>query len=173
MSPVIDWKKLYVRQQDGWCGPAVIQTVLVAGGIAKTQQEIYRDVQLPWWGTARDVMFAYFSRFFSSVFMKEQATIEDLAACLASRRVVVVEWWDDLNDDPNDPPDGHYSVVSSVNRNDGTLTLVDPSYRGIWEMGIADFEARWYDYLDVNHQHRAERWMLCVDLSSKKPDSAN
>lgn len=167
-GPKIDWTRHYVRQEDGWCGPAVIKTALSSVGIDKSQTEIAADTYQLWWGTHTGVMLAYFSRFFFLFGSLTDASIIDIEKHLNKGHFVIVDWWDDLTDDPNDPPDGHYSIVASVNRQKGTIKLIDPSARGIWEMKLSDFEDRWYDYLDVNQKLRQSRWLLWVDPASKK-----
>ncbi len=113
----IDWTRHYVRQEDGWCGPAVLKMVLSAVGIAKTQTEIVADTS---------IMIAYLSRFFSELGFLTGAAIADIENHLNSGHFVIVDWWDDLTDDPNDPPDGHYSIVAAVDRGRGTIKLIDP-----------------------------------------------
>lgn len=113
-------------------------------------------------------MVAYLSRFFSELNFKINSSIADIETHLNQSHIVIVDWWDDLDDDPNDPPDGHYSIVASVDRKQGTLKLIDPSARGIWEMKLSDFEARWYDFLDVDQKIRQPRWLLWLAPSSAK-----
>lgn len=171
MSPKslkIDWTRHYVRQEDGWCGPAVIKMALSSVGIDKTQENIVADTNISWWGVDTSIVIAYLSRFFSKIGFKIDANIKDIELHLRQGDFVIVDWWDDLTDDPADPPDGHYSIVAAINRERGTIKLIDPSARGIWEMKLSDFEARWYDYLDVDQIIRQSRWLLWVDPASKK-----
>lgn len=167
-TSLIDWTKHYVRQEDGLCGPAVIKMVLSAVGIDKTQSEIAAETFLPWWGTATTVMIAYLSRFFSQLNFKINASIADIEDHLNQGHIVIVDWWDDLDQDPADPPDGHYSIIASVNREQGTIKLIDPSARGIWDMKLSDFADRWYDYLDVDQKLRQPRWLLHLAPASVK-----
>ena len=168
MSPKIDWIKHYVRQEDGWCGPAVIKMALSAVGIDKTQAEIVADTNISWWGVDTSIMIAYLSRFFSELGFLTGAAIEDIEKHLNKGHFVIVDWWDDLDDDPADPPDGHYSIIAGVNREQGTIKLIDPSHRGIWDMKLSDFAARWYDYLDVNQKIRQSGWLLWLAPASVK-----
>lgn len=170
ISPItlIDWTKHYVRQEDGWCGPAVLKMVLSAVGIDKSQQEIVADTNISWWGVDTSIMIAYLSRFFSQLNFKINASITDIESHLNQGHIVIVDWWDDLTDDPADPPDGHYSIVDSINREQGTVKLIDPSHRGIWDMKLTDFENRWYDCLDVDQKIRQSGWLLWLNPSSVK-----
>ena len=168
MSPQINWSSHYVRQEDGWCGPAVLKMVLSAVGIAKTQAEIVADTNISWWGVDTSIMIAYLSRFFSELGFLTGAAIEDIEKHLNKGHFVIVDWWDDLDVDPNDPPDGHYSIVAGVDRGQGTVKLIDPSHRGIWDMKLSDFDSHWYDYLDVNQKIPQSRWFLRLNPVSRK-----
>lgn len=167
-TPIIDWAKHYVRQEDGWCGPAVLKMVLSAVGIDKSQQEIVADTNISWWGVDTSIMIAYLSRFFSELNFKINAAINDIESHLNQGHIVIVDWWDDLTDDPDDPADGHYSIVAAIDRRQGTIKLIDPSHRGIWDMKLTDFENRWYDCLDVDQKIRQPRWILWLDPESVK-----
>ncbi len=168
MMTKINWTRHYVRQEDGWCGPAVLKMVLSAVGIDKSQAEIVADTNISWWGVDASIMIAYLSRFFSDLGFLTGAAVEDIEKHLQAGHFVIVDWWDDLTDDPNDPPDGHYSIVNSINREQGTVKLIDPSSRGIWDMKISDFEDRWYDCLDVDQKIRQFRWLLWLAPASIK-----
>lgn len=161
------WEKIFSFQaRSGWCGPAVLRMVLLSGGIRKSQREIANDVYNPWWGTHQQMMFSYLSRFFSRLGYKERARMKDLFYHLEKGRVIVVNWWDDL--DPSDPADGHYAVVVEYRKRSDSLTLADPSAgRGIWEIDKNKFRRRWYDYLDVRQEVEIRRWMVWVDPTSK------
>ena len=168
VSPQIDWSRHYVRQEDGLCGPAVIKMALSAVGIDKTQAEIVADTNISWWGVDTSIMTAYLSRFFSDIGFKINADIKDIELHLRRGDIVIVDWWDDLTDDPDDPPDGHYSIVAKIDKRRGTIKLIDPSARGIWDMKISDFQDRWYDYLDVNQKIPQSRWFLRLNPVSRK-----
>jgi hypothetical protein len=159
------WKKVHrFQEKAGWCGPAVVQTVLLSAGITKTQKEIAKDIYQKWWGTGQNIMLAYLSQFFRLVNFRINAKISDIAYHLKKGHIVVVNWWDDL--DAGDP-DGHYTIVA--NYSGKSLTMVDSSTSrdGVWKMKAKEFKDRWYDYLDVHANTWVDGWMLWVDPASK------
>lgn len=160
------WQKIHREQEkSGWCGVAIIQMLLEASGIEKSQKEIKKDVYLEWLGVDPYVMTAYLARFFKNLGYKEQATIADIERQLKLGRLVVVDWWDDL--DPADP-EGHYCLVSALDKNKGILTFLDPSEgRGIWDFSLSEFKKRWYDYIDVNYKLKLKGFLLWLDPRSK------
>lgn len=160
----MDWVNIYREQKEsGWCGPAVIQMALIAGGIKKPQSVIAKETYHAWWGTTQQTILAYISQYFSNLGVSENSTISSLLQHLEKGRVIIVNWWDNI--DPADA-EGHYSVVSEVKEN--KITLLDPSAgRGIWKIDRKKFETNWYDYLDVNKKIKLSGWMLWVDPNSK------
>ena len=164
---MIDWKKFHrFQEKPGWCGPAAIQMVLLTAGIEKSQAEIAEAVQKEWWGTTQDITIAYLSRFFDGLNFQSGSSLRDVKQHLEKGRVVIADWWDDLD---KGEADGHYSLVANVDLESSRITLADPSRsrKGIWEMGVREFEKRWYDYLDENRRIKVERWILWIDPKSK------
>ena len=93
-----DFQKIFKYQEKaGWCGPAVIQMVLLAAGIKKTQKAIAKDVYKSWWGTNQAIMYSYLSRYFKKLDFKEGAKISDLKHHLDRKHLVIVNWWDDYD----------------------------------------------------------------------------
>ncbi|OGM10710.1 hypothetical protein A2Z22_05410 [Candidatus Woesebacteria bacterium RBG_16_34_12] len=172
MKKSINWKKYHkFREKKEWCGPAVIQMVLKASGIRRTQKEIAKDVYKPWWGTNQQTMLAYLSRFFKLVNFKQNATISDITFHLKKGHIVVVNWWDNF---PPGEPEGHYTIVSSYDNRKKEITMVDPAIlgpllekKGIYAMKVKEFNKRWYDYLDIHGSTWIEGWMLWVNPQSK------
>lgn len=167
MKSILKHKILRFQQKSGWCGPAVIQMALLAGGIKKSQKEIAKDVCFDWWGTSHDMMYAYLSKFYKNIDFQNDSNLKDISRLLKEKKVIIANWWDDL--DPKDT-EGHYSLILSYNKNKSTLTLADPSEgreRGIWEMNAQKFKKRWYDYLDIRNKKKIKGWMLWVDPKTK------
>ncbi len=160
------WQKFFrAQEKPGWCGQAVIQMVLKAAGIEKSQKSITNDVYQQWYGTAPQIILAYLSRFFNSLGYQEKATKSDLIFHLKKKRLIIVDWWDDLN--PDEWPDGHYSLVLAFDKKRNKFTLADPSAgRGIWQIDAEKFRQKWYDYLDINKRIKLKGWLLWVDPSS-------
>jgi ABC-type bacteriocin/lantibiotic exporter with double-glycine peptidase domain len=161
------WKKIFKYQQkSGWCGPAVIQMALLAGGIKISQEKIARDVYRSWWGTTQQTMYAYLSRFYKNLGFRENSKLRDISYHLKRKRFIIVNWWDNLV--PEEGEDGHYSVIFDYDNKERKITLGDPSAgRGIWKMKASDFNDRWYDSLDLHNKKWVEGFLLWVDPKSK------
>lgn len=158
-------KILRFQEKDGWCGPAVIQMALFAGGVEKTQKEIAKDVCFDWWGTSQDIMYGYLSQFFNVLDFKSDASLLDIEEHLKGGHVIIANWWDDI--DPKDK-EGHYSLILDYDRKGGKITLADPSEgRGVWEIDAKEFVSKWYDFLDIRNRKRIDHWMLWIDPKSK------
>jgi hypothetical protein len=165
---IAKWKELHkFQKKPGWCGPAVIQMALLACGIKKDQAEIAKDVYKNWWGTTQQIMLAYLSKFFKIVNYKQNATFKDVSYHLKEGHIVILDWWDDI--DEQDEPGGHYSIAANYDVNLRALTLVDPSNGrpGIWTIADTEFNKKWYDTLDLHDRTWIEGWMLWIDPESK------
>jgi ABC-type bacteriocin/lantibiotic exporter with double-glycine peptidase domain len=157
-----DWNKYHVfLEKDGYCGVAVIQMILAKVGIEKSQENIARYVYKKWYGTPHDFMLGYLSKFFKIVNYKNNAEIKDISYHLKKENIVVVNWWDDLNGEP----EGHYSIVADYNKETKMLTLVDPSNErnGIWDISSKEFVKKWYDTIDLFNHIWIDGWMLWVN----------
>ena len=140
--------------------------VLLASGIKKCQKEIAKDVYKEWWGTDQQLLFAYLSRFFGNIEFKENAFLSDIENHLKKGHLVVINWWDDLDDGEED---GHYTLAIGYDKKAKKIKMADPSNarKGIWTMDSKEFNDRWYDTLDVHGKKWIDGWMLWVDPSSK------
>jgi ABC-type bacteriocin/lantibiotic exporter with double-glycine peptidase domain len=164
---MLNWKRLHrYQKKPGWCGPAVIQMILLAVGINKSQESIEKDVNLSWWGTTEDITIAYLSQYFTSLGYKNNSTLRDITSHINKGNIVILDWWDDLS---QGEPDGHYSIAASFDSKSKRLTLVDPSAirRGVWSLKYGEFKKRWYGYLDVNRKLILNRFLIWVDPQSK------
>lgn len=153
--------------RDGWCGPAIVNIALAAVGIRKSQESIMRHVYMPRFGTTQDSLFAYLSQYFRKVGFKTNARLRHVRYHLSRGHIVIVNWWDDLDEDDED--DGHYTIVQSVHCNGQKMRMIDPSDRGIWDIKTRVFLNRWYDYLDARNSKRLDRWLMWMDPVSKVP----
>lgn len=167
MTQKISWEKIYhAQKKSGWCGPAVVQMVLAYAGIRKSQKTIAKDIYFPWWGTTNHALIAYLSHFFKKHGSQSNSSINELEKHLKNKHLIIVNWWDDI--DSKTTPDGHYSLVISIDLVKKEITLADPSRsRGIWSLKITDFEKNWYDYLDTQKQKLEKNWFLWLDSKSK------
>ncbi|OGM56816.1 hypothetical protein A3A50_03800 [Candidatus Woesebacteria bacterium RIFCSPLOWO2_01_FULL_38_20] len=158
---------LRYQQEDGWCGPAVVQMALAVGRIRKTQKAVAKDIYQPWWGTTQQAIHAYLSKYFSRLNSKNNSKISDILYHLNKDHAIIVNWWDDINTDPDDA-DGHYCLILDYDQKNRKLVLADPSERrGIWKMGRKDFNDRWYDAIDLAGKKWIDGWMLWIDPTSR------
>ena len=163
----LNWERIHrFQKKEGWCGPAVIQMILLSGGIRKTQRSIAQAVYKEWWGTDQQMIVAYLSKFFNHISYKSNARISDIKRKLKKNYVILVDWWDDF--DASDP-DGHYTLVIGYDTEKEKIKMADPSNerKGIWEMDKEEFKKRWYDSLDTQGRKCISGWMLWVDPESK------
>lgn len=164
---VSDWQKYHkFQEKPGWCGPAVIQMVLLKAGIKKTQTEIKKYVYKEWWGTPQQLILAYLSKFFRDIDRKQDSTLNDISKKLKKGNIIIVNWWDDYD---KENEDGHYSIIGDYDLKNKNITLVDPTNtrKGIWDIKESEFKKRWYDSMDVHDKKWIEGWMLWVDPKSK------
>ena len=97
---------------------------------------------------------------------KTNASISDISYHLKKDHIVIVNWWDDIDNDNHD--NGHYSLALKYDNKKKLITLADPSQgRGIWDMSIKNFKKRWFDTLDMNNRVYLEGLMIWIDLNSK------
>lgn len=121
---------------------------------------------MPGFGTTQHALFAYLSKYFRRIGFKERSRLRHVRYHLSRGHIVIVNWWDDLEEDCGD--DGHYTLVQSIRADGSTIRMVDPiEDRGIWNIKTRVFLDRWYDYLDVHNSKRLDRWLMWIDPESK------
>lgn len=164
MAKRISYKKIFRYQKEsGWCGPAVIQMCLLAIGVKKSQKAIAHDVYKSWWGTNQGSIYSYLSKYFKKMNFKENARISDIKRHLDSGHLVIVNWWDDYDAEPNEDC-GHYSMVFGYSDKTKKLTLGDPAGNGgIWKIDYKAFRDKWYDSLDLRGKKWVTGWFLWAD----------
>lgn len=165
MLSAILTKNFEFQKKPGWCGPAVINIILKSVGIKKTQSQIAKKVFKEWYGTSQGLLVAYLSKYFKKLNYKKNASISNIKKYLKNNYIVVVDWWDDLDDLP---ADGHYCIVLKLDHK--FITLLDPSNsrNGKTKMSHFEFKNRWYDTVDVNKDKLWEdRWLMWVDPKSR------
>ena len=117
-------------------------------------------------GTTQQSLFAYLSKFFGKIGFREGARFRHVRYHLSRGHIVIVNWWDDLEE--NDGDDGHYTLIHSIRPDGSSIRMIDPTEdRGIWNMKTRAFLKRWYDYLDVQNSKRLDRWFMWIDPGSK------
>lgn len=153
-------------EHSGWCGQAVASMTLAAVGVRISQRAIGRHIYMPGFGTTQQALFAYLSKYFQRVGFKENSRLRHLRSHLSRGHIVIVSWWDDLED--NDYDNGHYTLVQSIHHNGARIRMIDPTEdRRFWDIKTRVFLRRWYDYLDVHNTKRLDRWLMWIDPESK------
>jgi len=150
------------QETDSICGPAVIQMLLNFYNIKITQKEaveaagisevVERD------GTRLDQMSLVVKNLAPgyAFWYKEDATIQDISALIDTYHVPVgINWqgyfWDSLLEEARfgaPLSNGHYSIVTNIQREKNQLAIVDPDYkRSAKELAfpIGWFKTRWWD----------------------------
>jgi ABC-type bacteriocin/lantibiotic exporter with double-glycine peptidase domain len=161
----INWKKIHRFQETpGWCGPAIVQMILLTKGHKISQKDIARAIYKKWWGTSQTLLTAYLSKYFNDLGYKYHCNIRNIKNQILKGNIVIVNWWDDLD---GSTPDGHYSLVTGFNNNK-TIELCDPSKsrKGIWNMEVKEFKKRWYDTSDLVGKNKVYKWMAWINPNS-------
>jgi hypothetical protein len=164
----IDWSNFHnYQEKDGYCGVAVIQSILAAAGINKTQKEIAKDVYLKFWGVGRQIMLAYLSLFFKIVNYRDNSQIGDVIPHLRKNHAIVLNWWDDIE---SGYEDGHYSILADYDPKSKLVSLVDPSTcrDGFWKINYSKFKHKWWDGLTTDNKIWSTGWFLWCDINSKR-----
>lgn len=139
------------------CGPAVIQMLLENIGVNVSQEAITEAAgatdTIAEHGTRVDQLAQAVRTLApgARLWHKEKATLDDLVHVLDEQKYpVAVEWQGlfDENEDEFDDDDGHYSVISHIDKVKGELIVVDP-YKDFAEqdriLKISVFLKRWWD----------------------------
>ena len=164
----IDWEKHHrFQEKEGYCGVAVIQSILAIAGIDKTQDEIAKDVYLKFWGVSQQIMLAYLGKYYKTVNYRHNSRSGDISFHLKKNHAIVLNWWDGESEIEGD---GHYSIVSDYDTKNRVLSLVDPSNErdGFWKIKYSEFKNKWFDTITLDNKLWIGGWMLWVDPISKR-----
>ncbi|MHB0874972.1 MAG: C39 family peptidase [Anaerolineae bacterium] len=145
------------------CGPAVVQMLLGCLGTEVTQEQITEAAgactTIAEQGTRLDQLARAVCGLAPDMRLwhKEHSSVDDLEALVNGHgQPVGVEWqgvFEDSDLEHESRPDkGHYSIVRAIDRQAGTLTIVDPYgdfYRADRVFPIDVFVRRWWDYNEV------------------------
>lgn len=151
---------------DDHCGPAVLQMLLEAIGVSRTQEEItmaadaqdtIKDtgVTIDQLGRANTLIAPQ-----TQFWYKYHATLDDLRYLLERGFPVGVEWqglfYDTEEEEAADRDEesdfGHYSVVSHLDEELDQLIIIDPYKDFVDRNRIVDFDfftRRWWDVNDI------------------------
>lgn len=167
------------QEDDGWCGPAALQMLLLRAGINKTQKEIADDVYDPNWGSSYESMAKYLHFQFWRHGTEAGATTEHVYSLLKRGYGVIanIMYHDETG------AGGHYVLIDSYDPTTETYTIFDPSngdnlrgQRGIYTVSRKDFEKDWYDFAnedDDRHQVPTYHWIAFADLAATKEEPNN
>ena len=146
MGCLTNMKEIYY-EQEGWCGPSVLQWVAEQERLDFTQSrlaEVMGTTNKE--GTSHPQMVEGLKHVGLKGFTLEGLRIEELGILLKDHHVIVN--WMDGEDEEND---GHYSVLKEVRE--------DKVYLEDKVINIEDFERKWYDIVGGK---RVNRWALVV-----------
>lgn len=169
-----------VRQlTNAYCGPAVLQMLLSFYSFWTAQGHIIDAAQVsrridehgttvPDLARAMTILAPHFTFWY-----KDHSIIDDLYTLVEKHHVPVgVEWQGIFGDDYSVDYDGHYSIVTHVDLDEGSLMIADPypDFAGRdRRFSIVEFNKRWWDYNEIEDQTtgrtesiRDERMMFIV-----------
>ena len=133
----------FPSENDDYCGPAVLQMVLAAFGISKTQDELAIEAgtpRTPEAGTAPAAMVRVLKSYGLSVDAGESQNLLEVSKALQRDAIPIVcfteptwEW-------------GHYAIVADVTEREVFLCDPDTDRGACHAMAREEFERRWHDH---------------------------
>ena len=152
-----------VWQKPWYCGPTVLEILFSHFGRSVSQDHVVIAADMVesiiGRGCRIDELGVAITRLAPDFVLlaKYHSSVDDVARLTADHNLPVgVEWRGTfLEPDGTIWEEGHYSVLTGVDWETETITLVDPFYPGTnlaskgGVISIADFEARWWDENDV------------------------
>jgi len=155
------------------CGPAVLVSLFSFLGVRTSQGRIVKslraenkivDTGLVIKDLSRGVRIVGKGQF--TFWKKEGATIGDLDKIINKYKVPVGIEWQGVFYEDEEGDNGHYSVVTEIEKEKGYLRLFDP-YKKFAELDrkfkISDFEKRWWDVNGLEYEKK-----LMFVITSKK-----
>lgn len=126
------------RQTPGLCGPASLKIVMDYYGISVSERKIAKAAgATKEKGVSFDGLARAAKHFKFNVFYKKNSSLDDIEKFINKKIPVIVDWF--LEDD------GHYSVVSGIDRKN--ILLMDPSLdKGKRKISREDFLRVWFDF---------------------------
>ena len=148
------------QKTSSYCGPSVLVSLFSFLGVRTSQGRIVRslraenkikDTGLVIKDLARAVRIVGKARF--TFWKKEDATIGDLDRIVNKYKFPVGVEWQGVFYEDEEGDNGHYCIITEVNKAKGYLKLSDPYKRFTGldrKFRISDFEKRWWDSNEVN-----------------------
>lgn len=144
---LLDIKPFQETLHGGYCGPASLKMVLAYYGVEKTEVEVAkecgRDLDL---GTDDLSIKEAAERYGFKVEIQNEASFEDVQRWLDKKVPVMVDWFTRGRTDYDDSevPDGHYSVVVGLDKDN--IYLQDPEIGKMRTLERSDFMKVWFDF---------------------------
>ncbi|MCX6726817.1 MAG: C39 family peptidase [Candidatus Shapirobacteria bacterium] len=149
-----------------YCGPATLQMLLSCYDIIVSQQEIvdllHINQKIVIHGMTIPEMGQFVKTFYPQYqfWYKFDSSIPELSQLINQFNLPVgVEWQGvfdyDSPEEADDDDPGHYSVVTELDTKNNKMLIADPyeAYAGTdRQFSILQFERRWWDINEVNHQ---------------------
>ena len=154
------------------CGPAVIEALFSFQGIKVSQGSIVRsiraDKKIKRVGLNVDDLGMAVKKLSKGKFIfwkKAGSTITNLSVLVNKYQYPVGVEWQGVFYEYADGDNGHYCVVTRVNKEGGYLRLADPFYRFVGvdrKFTLKDFEKRWWDVNVIAKKTVKDRRMMFV-----------
>ncbi|HBE90814.1 MAG: hypothetical protein A3E37_02905 [Candidatus Andersenbacteria bacterium RIFCSPHIGHO2_12_FULL_46_9] len=135
----------------GYCGPASLKMVLAYYGVEKTEAEVAKECgRDPDLGTDDKSIKKAAERYGFKVEIQKEASFEDIQLWLDKKVPVIVDWFTRGRADYGDSevPDGHYSVVVGLDKDN--IYLQDPEIGKLRTLERSDFMKVWFDFTGEN-----------------------
>ena len=177
----------FQKPGSGWCGPTVLQMMLLKAGIEKSQEEIAnatlsdgKPLYDPAWGSSHKRINEYLGMHFDIHGIEANSSLDRIAELLEKGCEVMVNIMGiDLTDEGDVDKGGHYVRVESYDKKTEIIKIFDPSNgtrpdgkQGVYELNAKDeFEPYWWDYAtlaDEKNKMPTEHWLAYADPSSAK-----
>lgn len=131
----------------GYCGPASLKIVLDYYGVQKSEKEIAERCRRDSKPGTNDISIKRVAKFYGfNVEIKNRASFTDIQKWLNKEVPVIVDWFTRgrSNYNNSEVPDGHYSVVVGLNKEN--IYLQDPEIGAMRAIKRDDFLRVWFDF---------------------------
>lgn len=148
-------------QTTGLCGPSSLRTLLSYFGKEFSEEQLAQLAQATMdQGTEHEGMISAAKETGAFVFVKENASIEDLEYFVKKEKLPVIIGWFDKDGD-------HYSVV--VNVTDKNIIIVDPAANEDQRWLPRDvFPKIWFDFIGKDNKIVSWAWFMVATFEKKK-----
>lgn len=126
-------------QKAGYCGPASLHMVLDYYGDQESQDRL-ADLAgtTEEEGTTGEQIVSAAKKLGYEAWLQDESDLEDLKDLVDKGVPVIVDWFS--------KDTGHYSVVTKIDRDEGTITIQDPEIARSRTMDFEEFVGVWFDF---------------------------